>query len=298
MENWGLLIFDEPRVLRTSLDSVFWTYELLSVVCHEIAHQWVGNLVTGERVVDLSINEGMAVAMEYYCIENLDPNMPVSALKFLALGSGGNRPYPHDGVMIKNLDIADPITSAALAPESDLDISTEVEYARGAVLLALQDTVLAHKGDQQSFRMETISNVINDNLFGTITWKDLYMAGVETYESYLASNESSLVPSSTLTLSEMKQFSSSVTQQDISNISTIGTCMSRPKTMSASQADNCLLFLQNAAAYFLFSPLPLSFRLDAKSEGLSLIDSRSFCSWSIDKATLQEETGASPLISA
>jgi aminopeptidase N len=48
MENWGLLLLDEARVFRDPAtdSSAYKKFLMVDVVCHEAAHQWIGNLVT------------------------------------------------------------------------------------------------------------------------------------------------------------------------------------------------------------------------------------------------------------
>jgi aminopeptidase N len=48
MENWGLLLLDEARVFHDPAtdSSAYKKFLMVDVVCHEAAHQWIGNLVT------------------------------------------------------------------------------------------------------------------------------------------------------------------------------------------------------------------------------------------------------------
>ena len=49
MENWGLIIFSDTFLLVDEKESTTEAFRLSgSVVVHEVAHQWFGNLVTME----------------------------------------------------------------------------------------------------------------------------------------------------------------------------------------------------------------------------------------------------------
>ncbi len=74
MENWGAIFgFDhyfllDPQV-ATSADQVT-TY---SYIAHEMAHQWVGDLVTMDWWNDLWLNEGLAEWMQYKATDHFHP---------------------------------------------------------------------------------------------------------------------------------------------------------------------------------------------------------------------------------
>lgn len=75
MENWGLILFD-PRALMLDADAnddTRWT--VLSVVAHELAHQWFGNLVTCNWWSETWLNEGFATFVSYLATDHLDPNI-------------------------------------------------------------------------------------------------------------------------------------------------------------------------------------------------------------------------------
>jgi aminopeptidase 2 len=74
MENWGLVTFGDSYLLVDEKDSSAEAFRTAgSVIVHELAHQWFGNLVTMEFWDGLWLNESFADWAELYAWETLNP---------------------------------------------------------------------------------------------------------------------------------------------------------------------------------------------------------------------------------
>jgi puromycin-sensitive aminopeptidase len=78
MENWGVVTYRETRLLiDAQLSSFGQKMATARTVCHEIAHQWFGNLVTMEWWTGLWLNEGFARFMEFEAVHSVFPEWHV-----------------------------------------------------------------------------------------------------------------------------------------------------------------------------------------------------------------------------
>eukprot|EP00531_Pseudo-nitzschia_arenysensis_P006209 CAMPEP_0116127934 /NCGR_PEP_ID=MMETSP0329-20121206/7097_1 /TAXON_ID=697910 /ORGANISM="Pseudo-nitzschia arenysensis, Strain B593" /LENGTH=888 /DNA_ID=CAMNT_0003622051 /DNA_START=101 /DNA_END=2767 /DNA_ORIENTATION=+ len=74
MENWGLVTYRDVDLLIDPVTaSNSQKQRVCTVVCHELAHQWFGNLVTMAWWDDLWLNEGFASWAENYASHEVHP---------------------------------------------------------------------------------------------------------------------------------------------------------------------------------------------------------------------------------
>ncbi|OAY36519.2 hypothetical protein MANES_11G022802v8 [Manihot esculenta] len=85
MENYGLIIY---LVLRDDLQSTAARMQRLTIVLHEVAHQWFGNMVTMEWWTHLWLNEGFATWISYMATDRLFPEWKIWTQFLQATSSG------------------------------------------------------------------------------------------------------------------------------------------------------------------------------------------------------------------
>jgi len=75
MENWGLVIYREYYLIYDAImSSPSNKYSVTSVIAHELAHQWFGNLVTCSFWNEIWLNEGFATYVSYIGTDGVRPN--------------------------------------------------------------------------------------------------------------------------------------------------------------------------------------------------------------------------------
>ncbi|KAM6125423.1 aminopeptidase N [Phoenicopterus ruber ruber] len=84
MENWGLVTYRENSLLFDNVYSSIGNKErVVTVIAHELAHQWFGNLVTLRWWNDLWLNEGFASYVEYLGADSAEPSWNIKDLMVL-----------------------------------------------------------------------------------------------------------------------------------------------------------------------------------------------------------------------
>jgi aminopeptidase N len=78
MENWGLITYRTKTLLyNKNTTSIQTKIRIAYVICHELAHQWFGNLVTMGWWSDLWLNEGFATWVGWMAVNNFFPEWKI-----------------------------------------------------------------------------------------------------------------------------------------------------------------------------------------------------------------------------
>ncbi|XP_020561634.1 leucyl-cystinyl aminopeptidase [Oryzias latipes] len=165
MENWGLITFRETTLLVGKDSSPLEKQVVASVVAHELAHQWFGNLVTMRWWNDLWLNEGFATYMQYLSLQRVFPELQAEIL-FLSV---------RFRVMDKDALISShPVSTAVVTPDQVEEMFDSVSYEKGASILLMLNAYLPgeqqfRKGIIQYLKQFSGSNTETNNLWDSLT---------------------------------------------------------------------------------------------------------------------------------
>ncbi|CAH8450017.1 unnamed protein product [Schistosoma bovis] len=151
MENWGLITYRENLLLWDPENySVASKILVTFVISHELAHQWLGNLVTMKWWDNLWLNEGFATFFEYIGVRLLHPEWKVDELFIL---DELIRVLDRDTSMKSRPVIYSANTTTQI--KSMFDIFT---YSKGASLVWMMEKFMGRSAFQNGLKRYLIQN--------------------------------------------------------------------------------------------------------------------------------------------
>ncbi|XP_042437231.1 aminopeptidase M1-A-like [Zingiber officinale] len=142
MENYGLIIYRETYLLYDELlSSQKDKQEVADTVAHELAHQWLGNLVTMEWWSDLWLNEAFATWMAHSVINDFFPewNMWIQLLDDTL-----------ESLELDALDEYHPIQVNMTYGIDPIVIFDPIVYNKGAIVILMVQSYLGNISFQKS----------------------------------------------------------------------------------------------------------------------------------------------------
>ncbi|XP_030848825.1 aminopeptidase N-like [Strongylocentrotus purpuratus] len=135
MENWGLIIYRETALLYDSrVNSASNKQRVATVVSHELAHMWFGNLVTCLWWDDLWLNEGFASYVEGLGVEYAEPYWGMNE-QFVDL-------HLQPVFDLDALGTSHPVQVAVNSPDEINEIFDSISYSKGASILRMLNDIL------------------------------------------------------------------------------------------------------------------------------------------------------------
>ncbi|XP_022982337.1 aminopeptidase M1 [Cucurbita maxima] len=164
MENYGLVTYRETALLYDDQHSAAANKQrVATVVAHELAHQWFGNLVTMEWWTHLWLNEGFATWVSYLATDSLFPEWKVWN-QFLE--------ESNHGLTLDGLAESHPI-EVEINHASEVDeIFDAISYRKGASVIRMLQSYLGAECFQKSLasyiKRHSCSNAKTEDLWAAL----------------------------------------------------------------------------------------------------------------------------------
>ncbi|XP_036344816.1 aminopeptidase N-like [Rhagoletis pomonella] len=162
MENWGLITYRETAMLyEEGVSATTNKQRIASVVGHELAHQWFGNLVTPSWWADIWLNEGFASYMEYFTVDAIHPEWK-----------------PQDQFVVNELQNVfqlDALSSShrisveVFNPDEISEIFDRISYAKGSTIIRMMNHFLTTKVFQRG-----LSKYLKEMAYNSAEQDDLW----------------------------------------------------------------------------------------------------------------------------
>jgi aminopeptidase N/puromycin-sensitive aminopeptidase len=177
MENTAAITFRDALLLMNEKNAPAWTYkEIASVISHEMAHQWFGDLVTMAWWDDIWLNEGFATWMESKPLEAWKPEWHMELSDVL---ESGNALY------VDSLQNTRPIHQAAETPAQIQELFDGIAYDKAAAVLRMLEAYLGpetfRKGVNEYLKAHAYSNATDVDF-----WNALAAASHEPVDKMMA----------------------------------------------------------------------------------------------------------------
>ncbi|KAL1923887.1 uncharacterized protein VTP21DRAFT_6922 [Calcarisporiella thermophila] len=162
MENWGLVTYRASRLYYDEKSSsASQKLGVASVVAHELAHQWTGNLVTMDWWNDLWLNEGFATWIAALAVDTLFPEWNHWTY-FVA-------DEVESGLILDALRSSHPIEANVRAAADAVQIFDDISYSKGSSVIRMADSYLT-----QEVFLKGVSAYLDKHKFGNAKTSDLW----------------------------------------------------------------------------------------------------------------------------
>ncbi|MCP0886119.1 M1 family metallopeptidase [Ligilactobacillus sp. WILCCON 0076] len=163
MENWGLVTYREAYLLLDPKNTALDTQKLVAtVITHELAHQWFGDLVTMKWWDDLWLNESFANMMEYVAVDAIKPEWRIWEMFQETDVAAALQRDATDGVQPVHVQVNNPA-------EIDALFDSAIVYAKGARMLVMVRALIGDNalrtGLKHYFAAHQYANATGDDLW-------------------------------------------------------------------------------------------------------------------------------------
>ena len=164
MENWGAITYREIALLVDPRHSSAGTRQrVASIVAHEMAHMWFGDLVTMAWWNDLWLNESFASWMGDSAVDHLHPEWQMWT-QFIAADTA-------HALSLDGLANSHPIEQQVSDPGEISELFDAISYSKGGSILRMLDHFIGAEDFRTGLRQ-----YIRDHAYGNARTRDLWSA--------------------------------------------------------------------------------------------------------------------------
>lgn len=163
MENWGLMTYRQSYLLwKRGESSPRNKQSVASMIAHELAHNWFGNIVTLKWWEDTWLNEGFAQYFEYFMTNEVEKDWEMDK-QFLV---------DHHQIILQFdvLESVPPLSSRASSPLEIANKFSLISYSKGGSVIRMMRHFLGHEkfkeGLKEYLSDKILGNVVVDDLLG------------------------------------------------------------------------------------------------------------------------------------
>ncbi|XP_045115492.1 glutamyl aminopeptidase-like isoform X2 [Portunus trituberculatus] len=164
-EHWGIITFRETAIYYNDKDSSAANKQrVASVISHEMAHQWFGNLVTLKWWDDLWLNEGFASYVEYKGVAHVEPNWEME----FQFCTRTLLPVLGDDALVSS----HPIIQTVETPDQINSIFDKIAYNKGASVLRMLEDFMGESfqiGINAFLKKFMYANAVTQDLWNELT---------------------------------------------------------------------------------------------------------------------------------
>ncbi|WEV54830.1 M1 family metallopeptidase [Leuconostocaceae bacterium ESL0723] len=166
MENWGMVTYREAYLLLDPKNTALGVKQVVAtVIAHELAHQWFGDLVTMKWWDELWLNESFANMMEYVAVDALEPDWHIWETFNASDVQAALKRDAIEGVQSVHVAVNHP-------EEIDALFDPAIVYAKGARLLVMVRAFIGddalRRGLKAYFEKMRYGNASGDDLWDAL----------------------------------------------------------------------------------------------------------------------------------
>ncbi|KAF5289206.1 hypothetical protein FQR65_LT00092 [Abscondita terminalis] len=134
MENWGLITYKNTDLMIPANASTHKKKSVLSIICHELVHQWFGNLVSPEWWEYTWLNEGFANYLQHVIADEIEPSMDIAREMVVNTVQVA---LSYDG-----LSVTRPMTSPATDADQIQNLFDLIAYSKSGSVIRMLEHVI------------------------------------------------------------------------------------------------------------------------------------------------------------